>query len=191
MDNAKPGILPFLYPHSLSSEEVERRLGRPLTGDPTRGERGVVAALGRTRIEAVRQSIEGDRSLGADFKEVITTHVAEMEYRWHTSKAWRVQIPGPVWEEYAHESRMSQRTVAECLSAAIQRDYDHRMRAADPVAALAADVRALHAIAAAIVGRLEATDRAAASIKDLGRQLQRIEDALVVGAGKPRGGSRA
>src|SRR5687767_6853862 len=101
MKDAKPGILPFLYPQSLSWEEVERRLGRPLTGDPTRGERGVVAALGRTRIDAVRQSLERDASLGADFKDVISAHLAEMERRWHTSKSWRVQVPGPVWEEYA------------------------------------------------------------------------------------------
>lgn len=156
MEETKPGILPFLYPQSLSWEEVERRLGRPLAGDPTRGERGVVAALGRTRIDAVRRSLEQDGSLGAEFKELIRAHLAEMEHRWHTSKAWRVQLPGPIWEEYARESRVSQRTIAECLSAAIQRDYERRMHVADPLLAVAA----------------------ASFPEDLSRRLQRIEDAI-------------
>jgi hypothetical protein len=176
-EDGKAGILPLLYPQSLSDEEVERRLGRPLTGDPTRGERGVMVALGRTRIDAVRRSLEHDGTLGADFKEFIGAHLADMERRWQTSKAWRVQIPAPVWEEYARESRMSQRTIAECLSAAIQRDYERRMDVSDSVVMLEREVRGFHATAMAILQRLEAAE-AAAGKRDVTRQLQRIEDAI-------------
>lgn len=176
-EDGKAGILPLLYPQSLSDEEVERQLGRPLTGDPTRGERGVMAALGRTRIDAVRRSLEHDGTLGADFKECIGAHLADMERRWQTSKAWRVQIPGPVWEEYARESRMSQRTIADCLSTAIQRDYERRMQASDPLAALEREVRGFHEAALAILRRLDAAESPRVE-REIVRQLQRIEDAI-------------
>jgi hypothetical protein len=181
MEDAKPGILPFLYPQSLPWEEVERRLGRPLTGDPTRGERGVVAALGRTRIDAVRQSLERDASLGADFSALIRAHLTEMERHWHTSRAWRIQVSGPVWDEYARESRASQRTIGECLSAAVQRDYERRMAASDPLADLERALRVIQSTGLAVLQRLETFENRTMASDEVTRRLQRIEDAVTRG----------
>ena len=106
-----------LFPPVPTANEVEEHLKRPLNGDPTRGERGVLVALTRRKVADVRRSLELDDTLKPDFKELVAEYVLALEQRWQGSKGWRVQVPLPVWDEYARESRMSQRPIGECLSA--------------------------------------------------------------------------
>jgi hypothetical protein len=146
----------LLYRRVFSPLEVERHLKRPLMGDPSRGERGVVSALRDARIDSVRWHLEhDDPELGADFKDLIRAQLRNVEQLWTTTKAWRIQVPQVVWEEYARESRMTQQSVADCLSAAVQRDYQCRVEASDPLEALRQEVRAYHAVATEILESLK------------------------------------
>jgi len=162
----------------LSVEEVERALKRPLTGDPSRGERGVLSALRADRVEEVRRLLDRDGSLASDFKQLVADHLFQAARARESLRAWRVQLPVAVWEEYARESAATRLPLAECLGAAIERDYDRRQRSLDPIDALDARVRAYHTAAAAILDELKRGLDAAGSLHEIRQALRRLEDVL-------------
>ena len=110
----------------LSQEEAEARLKRALTGDPTRGEIGLLAALSANKLDDVQSRLARDATLGADLRELVAEHLQKARARWETRKAWSVTLPLPVWDEYARESRITGRSITECLVSAIRRDYERR-----------------------------------------------------------------
>ena len=59
----------------LSQEEAEARLKRTLTGDPTRGEIGLLAALSANKLDDVEGRLARDATLGADFRELVAEHL--------------------------------------------------------------------------------------------------------------------
>jgi hypothetical protein len=126
----------------LSQEEAEARLKRTLTGDPTRGEIGLLAALNANKQDDVRTRLERDSSIGADLNELVTDHLRKARERWETRKAWSVTVPLPVWDEYARESRLTGRSITECLAAAVRRDYERRKGTLEPLETLDQNVRA-------------------------------------------------
>src|SRR5688572_1002429 len=93
----------------LSQDEAEARLKRPLTGDPTRGESGLLGALNANKHDEVQCVLARDRSIGADLKGLVGEHLRKARARWETRKAWSVTVPLPVWDEYARESRVTGR----------------------------------------------------------------------------------
>ena len=61
--------------YRLTRERAESRLGRGLVGDATSGEVAVVIALNSARVKVVREMIEGDPTLGDDFRQMIVDHL--------------------------------------------------------------------------------------------------------------------
>ena len=59
----------------LSQEEAESRLKRALTGDPTRGEIALLAALGANKLDDVQSCLARDATLGADLRELVAEHL--------------------------------------------------------------------------------------------------------------------
>jgi hypothetical protein len=109
---------------------IEEALGRRLKGDPARGERGIVAALNRGRLDAVRKELAGN--VGPDFREFVAKHVQKAESLWHAGRVWRVRLRREVWELYAREAQRTGLPLHEGLSAAIERDFRERRQGKDP-----------------------------------------------------------
>jgi len=164
--------------YHLSQEEAEARLKRALTGDPTRGEIGLLVALGANKLDDVEGRLARDATLGADLRELVADHLQKARVRWETRKAWSVTLPLPVWDEYARESRLTGRSITECLVSAIRRDYDRRKGAVDPLEALDQNVRAFHAAATQLLHEARQVVERVGPLNEIGMRLTRIENAI-------------
>jgi hypothetical protein len=174
----------------LSQEEAEARLKRTLTGDPTRGETGLLAALGANKLDDVEGRLAHDATLGADFRELVAVHLQKVHARWETRRAWSVTLPLPIWEEYARESRITGRSVTECLVAAIRRDYERRKGTVEPLETLDQNVRAFHAAATQLLGEARQVMERIGPLQEIGMRLSRLEAVVgtprVASSGTPR-----
>jgi hypothetical protein len=162
----------------LSQDEAEARLKRPLTGDPTRGEIGLIAALNADKHDDVKTRLGHDASIGADLRSLVAEHLQKARARWETRKAWTVTVPLPIWDEYARESRVTGRSITECLAAAIRRDYDHRKGTLEPIETLDHNVRAFHSAASQLLQETRQVLERLGPVSEIGIKLSRIEGAL-------------
>jgi hypothetical protein len=162
----------------LSQDEAEARLKRTLTGDPTRGEIALVAALNANKFDDVQRQLARDASLGADLRDLVTEHLQKARARWETRKAWSVTVPLPVWEEYAREARLTGRSITECLVAAIRRDYERRKGALEPMETLDQNVRAFHAAATQLLADARQVLERVGPLQEISMRLTRIEAAV-------------
>lgn len=163
----------------LSQDEAEARLKRTLTGDPTRGEVGLLAALNANKFDDVQRQIQYDAGLlAADLRDLVTSHLQKARARWETRKAWSVTVPLPVWDEYAREAKLTGRSITECLAAAISRDYQRRRGTIEPLERLDQDVRAFHAAASQLLQEARQVMERVGPLQDIGMRLTRIESAI-------------
>jgi hypothetical protein len=168
----------------LSQEEAESRLKRALTGDPTRGEIALLAALGANKLDDIQSCLARDATLGADLRELVTEHLQKARARWQTRKAWSVTLPLPIWDEYARESRVTGRSITECLVSAIRRDYERKKGTLEPLETLDQNVRAFHSAATQLLQEARQVMERVGPLQDIGMRLARIEG--VIGARAPR-----
>lgn len=162
----------------LSQDELEARLKRPLSGDPTRGEIGLIAALNANKHDEVRGRLDRDAGIGADLREAVAEHVHNARARWETRRTWSVSMPLPIWDEYARESRITGRSINECLTAAIRRDYDRRKGILEPLETLDQNVRAFHAAATQLLDEARGVLERLGPLQEIGMRLTRIESAI-------------
>jgi hypothetical protein len=162
----------------LSQEEAEARLKRALTGDPTRGEIGLLAALVANKLDDVQSRLARDATLGADLRDLVAEHLQKARARWETRKAWSVTLPLPIWDEYARESRITGRSITECLVSAIRRDYERRKGTTEPLETLDQNVRAFHAAAAQLLVEAREVLQRVGPLQEIGMRLARIEGAM-------------
>jgi hypothetical protein len=162
----------------LSQEEVEGRLKRSLTGDPTRGEIGVLVALNANRLDDVQSRLAHEPTIRADVKALLSDHLQKARARWETRKAWSVSVPLPVWDEYARESRLTGRSVSDCLGAAIRRDYDQRRGTAEPTELLTQVVRGFHETATELLQQARGLVAQVGPINEIAIRLSRIESTI-------------
>src|SRR5260221_7633211 len=163
--------MPLFERFHLSQEETEARLKRALTGDPTRGEIGLLAALLTNKLDDVQSRLARDATLGADLRELVAEHLQKARARWETRKAWSVTLPLPIWDEYAREARITGRSISECLVSAIRRDYERKRGTLDPVETLDQDVRAFHAAAAQLLNEVRQTVATIGPLNEIGMRL--------------------
>jgi hypothetical protein len=108
----------------IAAAEVERALGRSLSGDPSRGERGALLALNRGRLGTAERTLE--TGVGEDFRSFLEARLAEGRRRWERLRVWRVTLPHEVWSFYAREARREGLRLDEALTRAICRDHERR-----------------------------------------------------------------
>jgi hypothetical protein len=176
--------MPLFERFHLNQEEAEARLKRALTGDPTRGEIGLLVALGANKLDDVQSRLARDATLGDDLRELVTEHLQKIRARWETRKAWSVTLPVPIWDEYARESRITGRSITECLVSAIRRDYERKRGTVEPLETLDQNVRAFHAAAAQLLEEARQVIERVGPLQEIGMRLARIEGAI--GRGVPR-----
>ena len=162
----------------LSQEEAEARLKRVLTGDPTRGEIGLLSALGANKIDDVQARLARDNALGQDLRELVAEHLQKSRARWETRRAWSVTLPLPVWDEYAREARITGRSITECLVSAIKRDYERKKGTLEPMETLDQNVRAFHAAATQLLQEAREVLERVGPLQEIGMRLARIEGAM-------------
>jgi hypothetical protein len=170
--------MPLFDRFHLSQDEAEARLKRALTGDPTRGEIGLLAALNANKHGDVQSRLARDSSIGADLHALLAEHLQKSKARWETRRAWSVALPLPVWDTYARESRITGRSVTECLVSAIRRDYERRKGALDPLETLDQNVRAFHAAATQLLHEARQVIEQVRPLQEIGMRLARIEGAI-------------
>jgi len=83
-----------------------------------------------------------------------------------------------VWDEYARESRITGRSVSECLVSAIRRDYERRKGTLEPMETLDQNVRAFHAAATHLLQEAREVIEHVGPLQEIGMRLARIEGAL-------------
>lgn len=162
----------------LSQEEAESHLKRTLTGDPTRGEIALLAALGANRLDEVQAALGRDSSLGSDLRQLVIEHLQKARSRWETRKAWSVTLPLPIWDEYARESRVTGRSITECLVSAIRRDYERKKGTLEPLETLDQNVRAFHTAATQLLQEARQMMEKVGPLQEMSMRLARIESAL-------------
>jgi hypothetical protein len=170
--------MPLFERFHLSQEEAEARLKRALTGDPTRGEIGLLAALNANKHDDVQSRLARDTSLGADLRELVAEHLQKSRARWETRRAWSVTLPLPIWDEYARESRLTGRSITECLVSAIRRDYERRKGTLEPLETLDQNVRAFHVAASQLLQEARQVIERVGPLQEIGMRLARIEGAI-------------
>lgn len=157
---------------------AELRLKRSLTGAPTRGEIGLLAAQNANTLDEVQVPLARDANLGQDLKELVAEHLGKASNRWETRRVWSVSVPMPVWDEYARESRITGRSITECLVAALRRDYDRRRGTLEPLDTLDHNVRAFHSAATQLLQEARQVLERVGPLHEIGLRLTRIEGAL-------------
>src|SRR2546422_8392302 len=170
--------MPLFDRFHVSQEEAEACLKRALTGDPTRGEIGLLAALVANKHHDVQSRLARDGTLGADLRELVAEHLQKARVRWETRKAWSVTLPLPVWDEYAREARITGRSITDCLVSAIRRDYERRRGTLEPLETLDQNVRAFHAAASQLLQEAHQVIERVGPLQEIGMRLARIEGAI-------------
>jgi len=170
--------MPLFDRYHLSQEEAEARLKRTLTGDPTRGEIGLLAALSANKLDDVQNRLARDASLGQDLRDLVSEHLQKARARWETRRAWSVTLPLPVWDEYAREARITGRSITECLVSAIRRDYERKKGTLEPMETLDQNVRAFHAAATQLLEEARQVMERVGPLQEIGMRLSRIESAI-------------
>src|SRR5258708_2335225 len=170
--------MPLFERFHLSQESAEARLKRALTGDPTRGEIGLLAALSANKLDDVQGRLARDGNLGADLRELVAEHLQKARARWETRKAWSVTLPLPIWDEYARESRITGRSVTECLVSAIRRDYERKRGTLEPMEVLDGNVRAFHSAASQLLQEARLIIERFGPLEEIGMRLTRIESVI-------------
>ncbi len=164
--------------YHLSATDAEKKLKRPLSGDPSRGEQAVLAALNADRVEDARRMVDRDPGLGADFRDLMEEHLRRAVARAGQVKSWNVLLPLPIWDEYARQARLGKIPIGEALAAAVQRDFDRRKEALAPLDVLDENVRAYHRAALELTEEVRKVHARLGPIQDLVLRLGRIESAL-------------
>jgi hypothetical protein len=159
----------------LSQDELETRLKRPLSGDPTRGEIGLVAALNANKYDEVRSRLDRDATIGDDLREAIAEHIQKARARWEARRTWSVSMPLAIWDEYARESRITGRSITECLAVALRRDYDRRKGVVDPLDALDRNVRMFHTAATQLLEEARVIVERLGPVQEINMRLARLE----------------
>ena len=170
--------MPLFDRYHLSQEEAEACLKRALTGDPTRGEIGLLAALSANKLDDVQNRLARDTSLGQDLRDLVSEHLQKARARWETRRAWSVTLPLPVWDEYAREARITGRSITECLVSAIRRDYERKKGTLEPMETLDQNVRAFHAAATQLLEEARQVMERVGPLQEIGMRLTRIEGAI-------------
>jgi hypothetical protein len=168
--------------YHLTPADAEKKLKRPVGGDPSRGEQAVLAALNADRIDDARRLMERDPDIGADFRELMDDHLRRAVARAGQVKSWNVALPLPIWDDYARLARLAKIPISEALAAAVQRDFERRQETLAPVEALDENVRAYHRAAVELMNEVRQLHTRLGSIQDISMRLGRIEAALATTA---------
>jgi hypothetical protein len=114
--------MPLFSRYALSRSEAERLIGRPLRGDPMRGEKAAVQALANLDLERVRTLLD-DGQVGEDFRRLIQDRMEATTKRAGKQFIVDIAVSGNAYDHYRRQARELGLPMAAALAAAVERDF--------------------------------------------------------------------
>lgn len=115
-------MMPLFSRYALSRGEAERLLGRPLRGDPMRGEKAAVQALANLDLERVRTLLD-DEHVGEDFRALVQDRMEATAKRAGKQFIVEIAVSGNAYDHYRRQARELGLPMAAVLAAAVERDF--------------------------------------------------------------------
>jgi hypothetical protein len=115
-------MMPLFSRYALTRDEAERLLGRPLTGDPSRGERAAVHALANLDLARVQVLLD-DEHIGEDFRSLVEERTAAATKRGAKQFIVEISISGNAYDHYRRLARELGLPMAAVVAAAVERDF--------------------------------------------------------------------
>lgn len=115
-------MMPLFSRYALSRSEAERLIGRPLRGDPMRGEKAAVQALANLDLERVRTLLDDDQ-VGEDFRALLQDRMEATAKRAGKQFIVEVAVSGNAYDHYRRQARELGLPMAAVLAAAVERDF--------------------------------------------------------------------
>lgn len=115
-------MIPLFSRHALTRPQAEERLGRVLTGDPSRGERGALQALAVLDFDRVRSLLTA-RDVGDDFRRLMQERLEAAQRRGDKHFVVSVLVSGNAFDHYARQARLMGLDVSGTVAAAVERDF--------------------------------------------------------------------
>ena len=117
-------MIPLFSRHALTRAQAEERLGRTLTGDPSRGERGALQALAVLDFERSRSLLTA-RDVGDDFRRLLEERLEAAQRRGDKHFVVSVMVSGNTFDHYARQARLLGLDVSGTIAAPVERDFAH------------------------------------------------------------------
>lgn len=115
-------MMPLFSRYALTRDEAERLLGRPLGGDPMRGEKAALQALANLDLERVRALLDDDQ-ISEDFRALIEERTAATAKRAGKKFIVELAVSGNAYDHYRRQARELGLPMAAVLAAAVERDF--------------------------------------------------------------------
>ena len=115
-------MIPLFSRYALSRAEAERLLGRPLRGDPMRGEKAALQALANLDLERGRTLLD-DEQIGEGFRALIAERTEATARRAGKQFIVEVAVSGNAYDHYRRQARELGLPMAAVLAAAVERDF--------------------------------------------------------------------
>ena len=97
-------MMPLFSRYALTRDEAERLLGRPLRGDPMRGEKAALQALANLDLERVRTLLDDDQ-IGDDFRALIEERTDATAKRAGKKFIVEIAVSGNAYDHYRRQAR--------------------------------------------------------------------------------------
>lgn len=117
-------MIPLFSRHALTRAQAEQHLGRPLRGDPSRGERAALQALALLDFDKVRSLLAG-QDIGDDFRRLVRERLEAAVRRGDKHFVVSVLVSGNAYDHYARQARLMGLDISAVLAAAVERDFAH------------------------------------------------------------------
>ena len=115
-------MMPLFSRYALTRDEAERLLGRPLRGDPMRGEKAVLQALANLDLERVRTLLD-DEQIDHDFRALIEERTEATARRAGKKFIVEIAVSGNAYDHYRRQARELGLPMTAVLAAAVERDF--------------------------------------------------------------------
>jgi hypothetical protein len=115
-------MIPLFSRYALDRPQVEERLGRPLGGDPSRGERAALLALAVLDYDRCRQHLS-EPGVGADFRALVEERLEQSIQRSGRHFVVATLVDGHAYDHYARQARLQGVQVGATIAAAVERDF--------------------------------------------------------------------
>lgn len=115
-------MVPLFCRYALSRAQAEERLGRPLTGDPSSGERAALQALADMNLPRCRTLLNAP-SIGADFRALVLDRIDQAVKREGKHFVVSALVNGNAYDHYARLARLQGVPVSSVVATALERDF--------------------------------------------------------------------
>jgi hypothetical protein len=164
--------------YHLSLQETERRLMRPVKGDPSEGEMAVLSALNADRVPDARRRLKDGAGLGPDFTEMVEEHLRQAFAGGAGTMVASVRLPASAMERFRDQAFRTGRNISEVLEDIILAEAERRDEVENPLRAVHEAMGSCTRAVGTLLSDVTDLTKRVGSIQELGMRLGRIEKIL-------------